>query len=60
MNCNICFEYFNISNRKPMTIYGCGHTFCLACLDLLAEKNCNYIVLGIKRSALLICLNQKK
>ena len=32
MNCLICFEIYNTSNRKPYVL-NCGHTFCFDCLE---------------------------
>lgn len=33
--CKICFDEFNRSNRKPMVLANCGHTFCMSCLTSL-------------------------
>ena len=39
MKCNICFEDYNIINRKPMIVIPCAHTFCLNCLDELKKHD---------------------
>ena len=32
MNCVVCWESYNIENRKPYVL-NCGHTFCFTCLQ---------------------------
>ena len=39
LNCKICFEVFNTSNRKPIIVMLCGHTFCLECVDKLKKQD---------------------
>ena len=33
MNCDICFEPFDHSIRKPYSLMSCPHTYCLKCSD---------------------------
>lgn len=41
VNCIICFENYNDSNRKPKALIPCGHIVCGKCLDLIKEcPNC--------------------
>ncbi len=35
--CEICFDSFNNSDRLPITIMQCGHTYCLVCIDELTK-----------------------
>ncbi len=42
MDCRICFEKFDKHLRKP-TWVGCGHTFCLKCLEDMKLSGRNYI-----------------
>lgn len=37
MNCDICFEFYNKDERRPMTILPCTHTFCYQCLNELKK-----------------------
>jgi hypothetical protein len=36
--CKICFEKFNLTNRKPIITMPCCHTICLDCLNLLKKR----------------------
>ena len=38
-NCEICCENFNNSNRKPITVMPCGHSFCLECVEKLKKQD---------------------
>ena len=38
LKCKICFEKFNLTNRKPIITYPCCHTVCLDCLNLLKKR----------------------
>ncbi len=40
MECKVCLEIYNDSNRKPKIITNCGHTFCSNCLNSLNIKSC--------------------
>jgi hypothetical protein len=40
MDCDICFEKFDQSLNRPMTLIRCCHTICLSCLKNLKEKKC--------------------
>lgn len=40
MNCEICFEPFDHSIRKPYSLSSCSHTYCLSCLQKLINKKC--------------------
>ena len=40
MECNICFEPFDHSIRKPYSLSSCQHTYCLKCLDQLNNNKC--------------------
>lgn len=39
MECSICFERFDSTERLPKVL-GCGHTFCLKCLEKPSLKQC--------------------
>jgi hypothetical protein len=39
-NCDLCFINFNTSNNKPYSLYPCGHTFCLECINKLKYNKC--------------------
>ncbi len=39
LDCQICFEEYNINNRKP-TVLDCGHSICNICLlGLMSQRN---------------------
>jgi len=38
--CEICFEFYDISSRIPLTLCPCGHTFCELCIQSLQTKQC--------------------
>ena len=42
MDCRICFDKYNKSNRKPITLLPCCHTFCMSCLSNL-KKSSDYL-----------------
>ncbi len=42
MDCRICFDKYNKSNRKPITLLPCCHTFCMNCLSNL-KKSSEYL-----------------
>ena len=42
--CNICFENYNSSNKKPMIMMQCCHTICLNCLNDLGLKECPFCI----------------
>ena len=39
MECKICFEHFNTSLRKPITLMFCGHSICQQCLNELKKQH---------------------
>ena len=39
-NCEICFEPFDHSIRKPYSLMSCPHTYCLSCLQRLTNNTC--------------------
>jgi len=58
MDCTICFETYNNSERKPIVLNPCGHSFCNSCLQhlltqcpscrtLIETKIINYALLNI-------------
>jgi hypothetical protein len=40
MECVVCFEIYNDSLKKPYSLYGCGHTFCVSCIKRLKTQRC--------------------
>ena len=38
LECKICFESFNLDDRKPMTL-SCGHSYCMQCIKQLLSKS---------------------
>ena len=40
MDCNICFETYNESDRQPYTLSPCGHCFCLQCINKFERQQC--------------------
>lgn len=40
MNCKICYESFDLNQRRPFTLIPCGHCFCIVCLSRLTEAIC--------------------
>jgi len=38
IDCIICYENYNDSNRKPYLLISCGHTICGECSELI--DNC--------------------
>jgi len=40
MSCEVCFEPFDHSNRKPYSLSSCPHTYCAICLDHLTNSKC--------------------
>ena len=40
MDCDICFENFDYSEKKPLLLLKCAHTMCLECVTSLVEKKC--------------------
>jgi hypothetical protein len=40
MNCEICFESFDHSIRKPYSLSSCSHTYCLSCLQSFTNNKC--------------------
>jgi hypothetical protein len=40
MDCEICFEKFDHSLNKPLSLYKCGHTLCALCFKRLNNKTC--------------------
>lgn len=73
MNCEICFNKYNLSKHKPITLMPCGHTFCLYCVENFNNEkyNCptcreqisnqkpNYTVLNIINSSVTQEVNLK-
>ena len=39
MECEICLETFSYS-CKPYSLYPCGHSYCMMCLDRLEKQEC--------------------
>ncbi|XP_034256517.1 uncharacterized protein LOC117654250 isoform X11 [Thrips palmi] len=39
MECNICLEPFDATERRPKVLR-CGHSYCVKCLGRLADKKC--------------------
>lgn len=39
--CNICFEKYNTSFKKPIIMMLCCHTICLDCLNDIKNKSNN-------------------
>ncbi len=37
LECKICYEKYDTDKSKPMML-GCGHTFCLSCIQKLDPK----------------------
>ncbi|XP_052126481.1 E3 ubiquitin-protein ligase SH3RF1-like, partial [Frankliniella occidentalis] len=40
MECVICAENFDATDRMPKVLVPCGHTACLRCLGLLPDSRC--------------------
>ncbi len=40
MNCDICYELFDHSIRKPYSLATCPHTYCSKCLQQFNSNNC--------------------
>jgi len=40
MECEICEELYNETNRQPYLITPCGHCFCLECCNKLIDQSC--------------------
>ncbi len=40
MNCDICFEPYDHSIRKPYSLMSCPHSYCLSCLEQLPTNKC--------------------
>ncbi len=38
LECQICFEEYNISNKKPMVL-DCGHSICQSCLQQITSSS---------------------
>ncbi len=38
MDCTLCYDQFNQTERQPM-ILPCGHSFCKLCIDIVEQKN---------------------
>ena len=58
MDCNICYESFDHSIRKPYSLSSCPHTYCLKCLDQLNNNkcpNCNEPIKGKNINIALLC-----
>ncbi|XP_034239124.1 uncharacterized protein LOC117644047 [Thrips palmi] len=39
MECDVCMQLFDSAERRPKSL-PCGHTYCLSCLEKLAQKEC--------------------
>jgi len=39
-DCQICYEQYDHSIRKPHLLSSCGHTYCLSCLNRLGDNKC--------------------
>ncbi|XP_052120858.1 RING finger protein 224-like [Frankliniella occidentalis] len=40
MECNICFEAYDLEVRVPKTVVPCGHPVCLPCLQRVGRQQC--------------------
>lgn len=40
MECMLCFELYNEQLNKPYSLYKCGHTYCISCINSLREHRC--------------------
>ena len=40
MSCVICEDTYNETDKRPMTIFPCGHTYCRLCLSQLHNNQC--------------------
>ena len=40
LSCKICLNPYDDNLHKPLSIYPCGHTYCLACLEQLVNQTC--------------------
>ena len=40
LSCKICLNPYDENLHKPLSIYPCGHTYCLACLEQLITQTC--------------------
>jgi hypothetical protein len=40
MECDICFEKFDKSINKPLSLFRCAHTICANCVKNLPTKEC--------------------
>ena len=39
MDCEICFESFNRSEKLPKVLKNCGHTFCESCVGQMIKDS---------------------
>jgi RING-finger-containing E3 ubiquitin ligase len=42
--CEICLEAYNLSERAPLILKECSHTFCAFCIGQLLKQHSFYIV----------------
>jgi hypothetical protein len=40
ISCKICLDSYDNNLHSPLSIYPCGHTYCLACLEQLENQTC--------------------
>lgn len=60
MNCKLCLQDYNDSNRQPEILIPCCHTFCSSCLIKKPScPVCNHLIFDLKtNTAIIDALNQ--